>query len=267
MATRDHRSKDELSLHLPRMLCFHGGGTNSAIFRTQCRALTKMLQTTFRFCFVEAPYHSHPGPDVARIFEDMGPYKAWLRWRNEDQMRGSKEAVNRIYDSITTVMDEDDRCGATGEWVGLLGFSQGAKLCASILYTQQYSSEGLGDSSVWPCFRFAVLIAGRAPLVWLDAESAVPAGLVDAADLSTAQHKNLPPVPSASRLHVPTLHVHGLQDPGLRLHRELLHHCCDSTSTLLIEWEGAHRVPIKPADVTLLAQEILALARRTAVVT
>lgn len=226
----------------------------------------KTLHTSFRFCFVEAPYSSHPGPDVARIFADMGPFKGWLRVKSEEQMRSSEEAVNLFYDCITEAMDEDDQRGATGEWVGLLGFSQGARLCASMLYAQEYSTEWGGDSPVWPSFRFAVLLAGRGPLVWLDAKSDVPVGLVDAAAPAMGQWKDLPPMPTATRLSVPTLHVHGLQDPGLTFHRELLYHCCGEKSTRLMEWEGAHRVPIKPADVSLLAQEILTLAEETAVI-
>jgi pimeloyl-ACP methyl ester carboxylesterase len=241
---------------------FHGGGTNSRIFRTQCRALTKAIQHSIRLVYVEAPYKSYPGPDVARIFENMGPFKAWLRWRHSDQTRDPSEATNRLLATVKTAMDEDDGLGASGPWVGMLGFSQGAKLCASLLYTQQYCAEVLGKSNPYlQCFRFAVLLAGRAPLVWLDEGEEVPRGLVDAATLSTADFSGLPAMPTSGRLKVPTLHVHGLKDPGLQLHRQLLHRCCDSGSVKVLEWDGAHSVAIKPDDVEVLAKEILSLVK------
>ena len=66
------------------------------------------------------------------------------------------------------------------------------------------------------------------------------------------------------RLRLPTLHVHGLKDPGLRLHRELLRGCCDAQSVEVLDWDGAHQVPIKPGDVGALAKGILKLVRTTA---
>ncbi|KAK5716610.1 hypothetical protein LTR15_009502 [Elasticomyces elasticus] len=255
------------TLHLPRLLAFHGGGTNPQIFKLQCRALTKALQTSFRFVYVRAPYTSQPGPDVQTHFADKAPFLAWLRWSYKDgaKMPMPGEAVDSIHHNIKAAMDLDDARGATGEWVGLLGFSQGAKLAASLLYTQQYCLRVLGrePSLHLPCFGFAVLIAGRSPLIWLDAESKVPRGLIDAGTLSRAVPTDLEPVPRDERLVVPTLHVHGLKDPGLELHRGMLGGCCGEASVEVMEWEGAHQVPIKSVDVAALAQAILSLARRS----
>lgn len=258
-----YNSEDEADQHLPRILMFHGGGTNSRIFRAQTRVVRRLLRPYFRFVFVEAPYVSHPGPDVVKVFEGMGPFKGWLRWRDDDCYRGHVEATQRIHDAIEAAMVEDDMRGGDGEWVGLMGFSQGAKLAASLLYTQQYQQEVLGKPSSWPRFRFGILLQGRAPLVWLDTEEEMPTGLVDAAALSTAQFNKLAPIPLGRRLHIPTLHVHGLQDPGLQYHRSLLHRNCDPKTTGLLELDVGHRVPIKPMDCTALKEEILAIARKT----
>ncbi|KAK4898137.1 hypothetical protein LTR27_004144 [Elasticomyces elasticus] len=255
------------TLHLPRILAFHGGGTNPQIFKLQCRALTKALQTSFRFVYVRAPYTSQPGPDVRTHFADKAPFLAWLRWSYKDgaKMPMPGEAVDSMHRDIKAAMDLDDAQGATGDWVGLLGFSQGAKLAASLLYTQQYCLRVLGRESSHqpPEFRFAVLIAGRSPLIWLDAESKVPRGLIDAGTLSRAVPTDLEPVPRDERLVVPTLHVHGLKDPGLGLHREMLGGCCEEGSVEVMEWGGAHQVPLKGADVAALARAMLALARRS----
>ncbi|KAF2214647.1 hypothetical protein CERZMDRAFT_82593 [Cercospora zeae-maydis SCOH1-5] len=256
-------SEDEADYRLPRILMFHGGGTNSRIFRAQTRVIRRLLRPYFRFVFVEAPYVSYPGSDVVQVFRHMGPFKGWLRWQEEDCYRGHVEATQRIHDAIEAAMVEDDMRGGEGEWVGVLGFSQGAKLAASLLYTQQYQAEVLGKLPQWPRFKFGILLQGRAPFVWLDAEEEVPIGMVDAAALSTAQYPKLTPMPLGRRLHIPTLHVHGLQDPGIQFHRALLHKNCDGRTARLLELDVVHRVPFKPADCTALAQEVLAVARKS----
>jgi len=159
-------------------------------------------------------------------------------------------------------MEADDQQGATGDWVGLLGFSQGAKLCASLLYTQQYCRERLGqEPPILPHFRFGVLLAGRSPLVWLDSDSNAPPGLANDATTYAASQVD---VPVAERLRVPTLHIHGLRDPGLESHRELLKQCCDATSARVLEWDGVHSVPLKTVDVRPLADAILSLTESSA---
>jgi len=42
----------------------------------------------------------------------------------------------------------DDLKSATGDWVALLGFSQMAKIAASILYTQQLSRKMAGHDAM-----------------------------------------------------------------------------------------------------------------------
>jgi hypothetical protein len=66
-------------------------------------------------------------------------------------------------------------------------------------------------------------------------------------------------------LKLPTVHVHGMRDPGLELHRQLLEHYCDIGSVRLVEWDGDHRVPIKSKDVAAVVKQILAVAQETGV--
>lgn len=236
---------DITPLHLPRILCLHGGGTNARIFRAQCRVLEAQLKNKFRLCYAEAPFASNAGPDVLSAYEEWGPFKRWLRWLPSHPEIDAQTAIDEIEESLYAAMDEDDLKGATGEWVGLLGFSQGAKMCASLLYRQQMQMNG----NSWPQWRFAVLLAGRAPLVSLDLFNAdMPIDFY-------AGPENI--------LTLPTIHVHGLQDPGLHLHRQLLEMCCAPESTRLIEWDGNHRVPIKTKDVNAIVQAIVCLGIET----
>ncbi|RHZ46591.1 uncharacterized protein CDV56_104115 [Aspergillus thermomutatus] len=246
------------TLHLPRILCLHGGGSNARIFKTQCRVVSRMLEPYFRLAYAEAPFDSMPGPDVLLVYADYGPFRRWLP-EPEVEDRAAIEAINS---SIETAMVEDDRSGATGPWVGLLGFSQGAKLAASLILRQQVRGERLGRAKAGSDWKFAVLMAGRAPIVNLDPD------IFRSSMLSTPSQSDLSGPPELEDLmreeHVlktPTIHVHGLADPGLRLHRELLENYCSVDSVRVLEWNGAHRVPVKSADVDPLVKEILNLAK------
>jgi hypothetical protein len=63
----------------------------------------------------------------------------------------------------------------------------------------------------------------------------------------------------------PTIHIHGLKDPGIASHRMLLERYCDPKTSTLLEWDGDHRLPIKTKDVTDITRQIVSLARSTGV--
>lgn len=248
---------DTAPIHLPRILCLHGGGTNAFIFRMQCRVLEKRLGRSFRLVYAQAPFISvEPGPDVTSVYKDYGPFRVWLRDHRMSEVWTSRDIASRIDAALALAMDADDAKGATGDWVGLLGFSQGAKVAASILYRQQRC----GMTS----FRFAVLFAGRGPLVWLMPDLPRPHGLVDAATPFTHSAPAWLTLGSDEHvLRLPTIHVHGLKDPGLDWHRDLLREYCDPLQATLLEWEGDHRMPIKSRDVEMIVQQIHKAAQET----
>lgn len=148
--------------------------------------------------------------------------------------------------------------------MGLLGFSQGAKLAASLLYDQQIRAEKFGhaDREKATNYRFAVLLAGRNPLVSFGEYSRSPA-LVSAGGLSEGfvYEGQSPHI-----LRLPTLHVHGLGDAGLHLHRRLREQYCDAQMSEVVEWDGDHRVPIKWKDVQPIKEWVYKIARRDGVI-
>ncbi|KAJ5118122.1 hypothetical protein N7448_004231 [Penicillium atrosanguineum] len=236
--------KEESNLHLPRILCLHGGGTNARIFRAQCRGIVHRLKDEFRFVFAQAPFSSPAGPDVLSVYSQWGPFKCWLPQSQHPQYP-SLETVSLVDKTLEDVMRRDDLKGATGHWVAVLGFSQGAKLAASLLYRQQ---EGRSNTK----FRFGVLLAGSAPLVFLDQDWELLSVFK-----SLPRTLDLDPV-----LTIPTIHMHGLRDEGIHRHRKLFESCTPNTSRL-IEWDGDHRVPIKSKDVALLVHQMREVADET----
>ena len=255
------------TLHLPRILCLHGGGTNAKIFRAQCRVLKLHLSTTFRLVFAEAPFPSRPGPDVISVYKNWAPFKSWLISLEDNQYRESQRTIRAIEDSLSAAMENDNQSGGAGEWVGLLGFSQGAKICASLLLCQQMRAERLGVCSTinWS---FAILLAGSGPLVALDQRFISIPGLVDPSNTSMTVGQDAALGENNKHvLDIPTVHVHGTQDPGLLEHRKLLTQYCGNGTARLMEWDGDHRVPIKTQDVLLLVGYIFDVAYKTGTIT
>ncbi|KAI0023258.1 serine hydrolase FSH [Xylariomycetidae sp. FL0641] len=252
--------------HLPRILCLHGGGSNARIFRAQCRVIAAQLKGHFRLCFPDGPLPSKPGPDVDSVYRGWGPFRAWTApsWLGrEDKVSDAdkKACMQLIEDTLAKAMEEDDNEGAEGPWVGVLGFSQGAKVAGSILLRQQQQL----DAKLVPRFRFrfGVLMAGRGPLLplnTLELRDAPIMALDYDNDTASSDTDSVDSEPDSSRLRARTLHVHGLKDPGLELHRRLLDDWCEEGTAALFEWNGAHRLPIKSHDVAALVQGILAVS-------
>ncbi|KAL2018151.1 hypothetical protein VTK56DRAFT_1227 [Thermocarpiscus australiensis] len=253
--------RPDSTLHLRRILCLHGGGTNARIFRAQCRSLRARLSAHFRLVFADAPFFSGPGPDVESVYAEWGPFRSWMRPQPGTGPRGWGQGAvldfEAVDEALVAAMREDDWLGASGRWVGLLGFSQGARLAGCLLLRQQLQQQQqeeeeeardswLHASSLQPererplsafRFNFAVLMAGRGPLA-TDTENPV-------------------------LLRLPTVHVHGTLDAGLVTHRQLLHCCCAEGSARLVEWCGDHRVPIKSEDVAPVVEAMLDVARES----
>ncbi|KAL9561595.1 hypothetical protein ACKAV7_014151 [Fusarium commune] len=203
------------SLFLPRLLCLHGGGTNALIFHAQCRAIRARLDKTFRFVFIDAPYFSHPGPDVESVYAEWIPFRSWKRpgyvFDNDSAQFSftDDEEIEKIDKCLATGMRKDDEAGGRGPWVGLLGFSQGANMAASLLRRQQTWKQdanlgALTATVLEANFRFAVLLAGCGPLLWMRSD-------VTGDELEHEKHE---------RLYLPTLHVHGLRDKRIAKHRD-----------------------------------------------
>ncbi|PSR80083.1 serine hydrolase FSH [Coniella lustricola] len=251
---------DSSTLPLPRILCLHGGGTNSSIFYMQCRSLSLHLKSQFRLVFAVASFPSTPGPDVLSVYADCGPFKRWVYSTAPNAVEEKpKETWDAIENQIGDAMDADDKLGATGDFVAVLGFSQGAKVAASILLRQQERPGAMGRVGRSEAgFRFGVLMAGRGPLLAYDPDNASWLGNDERFDYDSN-------VAAKRLLRIPTIHVHGLQDPGLGFHQVLLEEWCDPRTTTLVEWEGNHRLPIKTLDVKLVVDKIRDVAVRTGV--
>ncbi|KAH8668925.1 serine hydrolase FSH [Xylariales sp. PMI_506] len=252
------------SLHLPRILCLHGGGTNARVFKIQCRAIESALADKYRFAYAEAPYECPAEGDVESVYEGYGPFKRWLRWDEDHDKWDDATMAGHIEGNIKTAMDADDELGATGTWVGILGFSQGARVAASLLLKQQVRAERLGKDKAGSTWKFGVFLAGRAPLVSLDPEVFQSSMLSDPSQIGLSGEPDPEDVESEEhviRLH--TVHMQGRYDPTLDLQQDLLETYCDPDAVRVLEWDAGHRLPVKPADVEPLVDYILDISEES----
>ncbi|KAG5929178.1 hypothetical protein E4U42_006906 [Claviceps africana] len=251
---------DVETLSLPRILCLHGGGVNGRVFRLQCRTLVHQLASTFRLVFVDAPYSSGAHRDIVPVYGEFGPFYCWLPWGGTHPT--STAGSHDIMTSCLEAMGADD---GSGPWVGVLGFSQGAKIAISLLWAQRQAERFLGPGHAKTDFKFGVIMAGSAPIVHLD--SRLPRSR-HVADATTSSHSfdDWPDAPDGDHVvAAPTLHVHGLQDPGIDRHKKLLALYCMPGQTRLVEWDAGHRLPIKTYDVQQVVSNVLDMARQTGV--
>jgi predicted esterase len=208
--------------HLPAILCLHGGGSNSTVFKIQTRRLYWRLSSRFRFVFVQGPLGGDPGWDVMPTFESLKPFYRWVSRRFQigdggHEVTPQKE-VQVIDQIILEAMEEN---GGRDSFVGVMGFSQGARLAAGMLLRQQLELRHYGASK-WG-FKFGVVIGGPFPPIALNAEGIE----LDYSVLG----------------QVPTVHAWGRDDP-VRWGAKDMADACDSPNTFVMDFAGGHHLPL-----------------------
>ncbi|KAL3728680.1 hypothetical protein ACJRO7_033286 [Eucalyptus globulus] len=129
----------------PRILCLHGFRTSAKILETQIHKWPESVLEKLDLVYLDAPYPSTGQSGVEGIFDP--PYFEWFQ-ANQDftEYENFEECIAFIEDFMVK----------NGPFDGLLGFSQGAMLAATLPGMQ---AEGLVLTKV-PKIKFLILIAG-----------------------------------------------------------------------------------------------------------
>ena len=217
--------------NLPRILCLHGGGTSALIFQIQLRRLIWALRQHFTCVFVDAPLKSGPGPDVLPVFADFGPYYRWATLESPNEESVQLEVRELLKETI----QKDG-----GDFVGVLGFSQGARMAAGLLSDQER-----GDSEGMPDWKFGVLLCGSHPPYSLRACRAPLDGLEDKA--GDDQYGPIATPGAEDMISVPSVHMRGLRDKHLERGRRLARHFSDKME---FEFDQGHHLPGSAGDTT-----------------
>ena len=286
---------------LPRILCFHGGGSSAAIFRFQSRKIEHALRHRFRLVFIDAPFESTPGPGILPIFEGAGPYHRWHCDVSAasyfditlSEIAAERRLVRQQLDRILRAEEED----GAAPFVGVMGFSQGTRVATGLLIDQhQKRQQRQHQKDHLPHLRFAVLLCGTYPPLPLtddpmlpapatntsiiDVDSAASASSSERYDVHTRTDFSEPALSSGTaapsdtgsktseaeppRIRIPSVHVHGLQDPWLREGRELLKNHYDTASATVIEFQGSHHVPSAQKDIDEVVRAIISASEASA---
>ncbi|PWY69086.1 hypothetical protein BO70DRAFT_300112 [Aspergillus heteromorphus CBS 117.55] len=231
---------------LPRIACFHGGGSKSTIYQVQCAHLSKLLENDFQLIFFDGPFTRDAGPGILPAFRGQEPYKSWFTKDDTGTELGDgsgydttgRDGVERVW----KMMEEEDRQQAAqgravGPWVAAMGFSQGTRMVGGLLLDQQRRMETAWEGEkVRAKLRFGVLCNGSgAPM-----ESEI------------ANHINF----ENEVVKIPTVHVHGTKDIVLPLSRHQYDTFYDSESRILYEIDYHHAMPWVKEEVEQLASLI-----------
>ncbi|KAI4136663.1 MAG: hypothetical protein L6R39_007675, partial [Caloplaca ligustica] len=210
-------------------------GTSANIFSIQTRRLQRALAKHFRFVFVDAPFECPAGPGVLPFFEGMGPYKRWINADGDDE--------GKVRPLLRKTMAEDG-----GNFVGVLGFSQGARLALGLLHEQQDRHPEAFK------FGFGVFICGTYPPLGLSSSlfPATPTAQFESQGWED-RHESV--------IDIPSIHVVGNKDPFSYKSR-LLVRCSKPSSATVMEFNMGHHLPSIPADTLRLADGIIRLHDR-----
>jgi predicted esterase len=235
MATRLNRTTSSTP-PTKAILCLHGSGASSAIFRLQLARLRLALKTRFEFIFVDAPNPATAGPGILPLFAGAGPFWRWFELEG-----GQREAeIRRIHDKIRAAIDlwTVSRKSPQADIVGLMAFSQGAIAATMLLWQKQQ-----GLLPWFPTINFAILICCDF-----------------AEELSEHMHGSSGDEGQAV-LKLPTLHLHGRSDPFLKKGRKMVETHFDPSRSDILEFDGGHQCPNTQLDCAEATRRILRLSQ------
>ncbi|KAF7133671.1 hypothetical protein CNMCM5793_004969 [Aspergillus hiratsukae] len=224
-------------------LCLHGRGTNSDIFESQLAALRSRISPEHTFDFIDAEFDCPPAPGISDFYPS--PYLGW-------HAQYDPPHVQAVHDYLWSVIRED------GPYDGVIGFSEGAALAASLLLCHEHVH--LIDGSAQPRdapFKVAIFFNS---VVMLSPSERIGSNITQSIQKvedsyleflhvgsSDPQARTLPAIfgfpPSfPSRIAVPTLHVIGEHDAFAEYSRAVAGLCRQEIAEVLV-FDGGHELP------------------------
>lgn len=222
------------------ILCLHGSGASAAIFRFQLAKLRLALKAQFEFIFVNGPNPAIAGPGILPLFAGAGPFYRWF-----DLESGQREAeIDKIHTTVRGAIDvwESTKKNQSSRIVAIMAFSQGAIAATLLLWQKQQ-----GQLPWLPAMHFAVLICCDFTV-----------------ELAAHMHGDAKGRgEERAVLCLPTLHLHGRQDPFLKRGRKMVMDHFNAEEAEVLEFEGGHHCPNTRQDCEEATRRILKLSEIT----
>ncbi|PGH23620.1 hypothetical protein AJ80_02401 [Polytolypa hystricis UAMH7299] len=257
----------------PSILCLHGSGTSAEIFQIQTIRLRRELDAHFNFVFLDGPIEAAAGPGVLPVFEGLGPYRSWMPRQVEDQRDPDSPCAVMPPETAAVleraIQAEIARNGRG--FVGVMGFSMGARLAAGLLLDQQQKQkleqqqDGGGQSEAGSdpqrqqqqqqkkkttadnhSFKFGIFVCGTLPPIQ---------------SLHPADETGIDATERYSKVDVPSLHVIGFDDPWYKEGDTLSSRHFDESITKVFRFKMGHHFPINKEENAMVINEIFKMEK------
>lgn len=170
-----------------------------------------------------------------------------------------RERIEQALGKKDDGVDDDDDWNKAGQpFVGVIGFSQGARVAAGLLHQAQVQAQaqaqdrkrGDGDGWLIKGLKFGVLLNGSYPPL---RQTSNPSTTLPRLSEHTQrewndQHEGI--------IHTPSIHVHGRRDPALPASK-LLTMCFDPSTATELEFDNGHHLPTSDDDTKVIVDHIL----------
>ncbi|PTB69585.1 hypothetical protein BBK36DRAFT_1156153 [Trichoderma citrinoviride] len=166
-----------------RFLCLHGRGTSAQIFELQTARLREQL-SDHEFVFIDGPVETEPSEGAEAVADQ---FFGWF------EQPASPAQAQQVLQGLVDFID------ANGPFEGLMGFSEGGIVAATLLaHDARQRFAGL---------ECGILMSAAPPLD--------PAGILEGDDPPALRF--LIPVVDGTAIRVPTAHVVGANEPFAHL--------------------------------------------------
>ena len=181
------------------------------------------------------------------VFASCAPFYRWVtrRWKlgdgdSETTVQSEVEDVDRVLDECVaketkTSIEEVRQGKGWDRVVGVMGFSQGARLVPGLLLRQKIAERDVGRSK-WS-FKFGVIIGGPYCPISL-------AQTVDTSDYELLRQ-------------IPTVHAWGRED-HVKSGCEEMQRMCEGDTCFQMDFAGGHHMPLTDVEAKDLCDLILA---------
>ena len=232
---------NEPSHHPPRkMLLLHGSRQTGELLLGRMAKLRKKLkkQMNIELCAIDAPHtYCYPHNYKSEVEQEDDDDRLELTWWKNGSSKGEYKC-DGLVESLSKVLEEWNK---SDNYVGIIGFSQGARLIHYIAFLHSHS-----NGSLFSGLNFLVFVAGYDD----------PLPLTDLSDFIRSQELQLDTLPKEAwkpegALQTPSLHIFGSSDKLIDANRsESLAEMYDLPTKHI--HNGGHHVPMRANDVQVI---------------
>lgn len=209
-----------------RFLCLHGWGINSEIFEIQTAALRYHMGGDHTYEFVDGSFLCPALPGIEAIY---GPQDECYAYFDPLSLSSICKATEDLKNYIA----------ADGPFDGVIGYSQGAALAATLL-VQDRAARPSHPTSLFKC---AIFLSGGVPF--------------DPVAMGRSELRELDPAVDGEPITIPTANIWGLNDFDFPNTSPKLCKLCKAECRTEVIHQGGHEIPtLKGENLTNIVRAV-----------